>query len=957
MRQKKYHKTLGSYFQSKPHYLDEPIQKKPNIRKLVEQPWQQTNGEMWDEVTDTLCNLDFIESKCMANIVFDLIEDYSEAIYNLPECMEIRKKELDYQECVREWIDKIIAYSKSWNLHRDLSYSLWGVEDFPTLQESINLFQRLTSDEVAEAKKEELIDPDRKNRLISFNKFVTSQCYLISDICFTSGSIIQHALNFSPEGPVCLAAYNILTKNKLSYLQKNWGDNISLSPESPLLLTIKGHEGSVNCLDILPAGNIAISGSSDNTLKKWDLNSGKCLHTFAGYNSAVTCLSTTPDGKFVISGSVDKTLLLWELRNSEPIAKLIANDEEIRCVRITPDGHFAISGSKDGTLILWDLTNGSTKYTFIHKHVSSVTISANGCFAISSGENDIRIWDLGTGTLKHLFNNVANLGIETMDMSLDGRYLIIASGTFYSQNTIIQIWDLEKNFYKKEIAVPAYKDWPIKIFCLGISPDGSIISAGCNDGKILVWNIDSGECICDLDGHSDRVISLSQSADNCRIISGDSNGTMKVWNIENRSSVEKPEQHDRGVANICITTDGKNAITSGFDENIKIWDIESTACLKTLEGQNGTMNLLTLLPDDEHFISGSSVLYNGDTCIRLWDIGSEKNVYKFSGHEDHLNSLSVTPDGRHIISSSRDKTIRVWQIDSGECIQTINMNTSDFEIAAVMNDSNRIVVLLGNDYNTNDHKIIQVWNLEKEECIQNIEKDPVNAFQYIKTAKDGRLAVSYTDIQDGSAIYCLLNIWDIEKNKSTPLKRIYINRPILNCLLTPDGNRVISISQDKISVYDIKTGSCLNEFSYVFNKYSGAVIPPIGNYLILWGQKNNSIFSYDLENGSCLGSYFCGFPVKKIAISGKNNIICVGTSQGEVFFLKIIKNDGLSSYEINNYERILLNGLEFSRKVKGTYHKETIAHLQALAFHYVFLKEHEKAKKYLDDWTKCLFRN
>jgi len=46
-----YHSNLIDYFASKPLYLDEPTQKKPNVRKLLEQPWQpwlQIKGEMWD---------------------------------------------------------------------------------------------------------------------------------------------------------------------------------------------------------------------------------------------------------------------------------------------------------------------------------------------------------------------------------------------------------------------------------------------------------------------------------------------------------------------------------------------------------------------------------------------------------------------------------------------------------------------------------------------------------------------------------------------------------------------------------------------------------------------------------------------------------------------------------------------------------------------------------------------
>ncbi len=54
-----FHKNLANYFASKPLYLDEPTQKKPNIRKLVELPWQQTKGEMWDELEVTISDLDF----------------------------------------------------------------------------------------------------------------------------------------------------------------------------------------------------------------------------------------------------------------------------------------------------------------------------------------------------------------------------------------------------------------------------------------------------------------------------------------------------------------------------------------------------------------------------------------------------------------------------------------------------------------------------------------------------------------------------------------------------------------------------------------------------------------------------------------------------------------------------------------------------------------------------------
>jgi hypothetical protein len=53
-----YHKTLADYFADKGLYLDVMTEKQPDVRKLVEQPFQQTKAQLWDEVTDTLCDLE-----------------------------------------------------------------------------------------------------------------------------------------------------------------------------------------------------------------------------------------------------------------------------------------------------------------------------------------------------------------------------------------------------------------------------------------------------------------------------------------------------------------------------------------------------------------------------------------------------------------------------------------------------------------------------------------------------------------------------------------------------------------------------------------------------------------------------------------------------------------------------------------------------------------------------------
>ena len=93
-----YHSILADYFSSKPLYLDESTQKKPSTRKLVELPFQQTNGEMWKEVTDTLCDLEFIQAKAVARMTYVLIQDFNDVLEVIPDNAENLNKEKARQE-------------------------------------------------------------------------------------------------------------------------------------------------------------------------------------------------------------------------------------------------------------------------------------------------------------------------------------------------------------------------------------------------------------------------------------------------------------------------------------------------------------------------------------------------------------------------------------------------------------------------------------------------------------------------------------------------------------------------------------------------------------------------------------------------------------------------------------------------------------------------------------------
>ena len=60
-----------------------------------------------------------------------------------------------------------------------------------------------------------------------------------------------------------------------------------------------------------------------------------------------------------------------------------------------------------------------------------------------------------------------------------------------------------------------------------------------------------------------------------------------------------------------------------------------------------------------------SVSGSGDTTVKIWDVVSGNELESFNGHTDYVTSVAFSPDGKRVVSGSNDKTIRTWAVGSG----------------------------------------------------------------------------------------------------------------------------------------------------------------------------------------------------------------------------------------------------------------------------------------------------
>ncbi|PAX57149.1 serine/threonine-protein kinase [Brunnivagina elsteri] len=260
--------------------------------------------------------------------------------------------------------------------------------------------------------------------------------------------------------------------------------SIIASKDSDVFLkrTLTGHSSPVNSLAISPDGNTLASGSSDKTIKLWNLATGEEIRTLTGHSHRIHSVAISPDGKTLVSGSSDKTIKLWNLAIGEEIRTLTGHSESVDSLAISPDGKILATSSYDNTIELWNLATGEQIRTLIghSDSVSSLAISPDGkTLASSSWDNTIELWNLTTGEEIRTLTDHSN-----------------------------------------------------RVISVAISPDGKTLASGSADKTIKLWNLGTGEEIRTLTGHSSPVDSLAISPDGKTLTSGSGDFTIKIWRLK-----------------------------------------------------------------------------------------------------------------------------------------------------------------------------------------------------------------------------------------------------------------------------------------------------------------------------------------------------------------------------------------------------------------------------------------
>ncbi len=323
--------------------------------------------------------------------------------------------------------------------------------------------------------------------------------------------------------PIGLYTVRVEKEGFIPYEQKinlQTAKTISVRLQSPLLYTFIGHRGGVRSVSFSPNGRQIASGSSDTTIKIWDIHTGRLQRTLRGHTDEVACITYSPDGSKLASSSHDNTIKLWNSRTGKLLYTLTGHEDWVNFIAFSPDGRILASAGNDKTIKLWDVNTGELLQTLTgHKQlVTSLSFSPDGLILVSSSwDRNLILWDTYTGSYRRtLFGH--NNQVNFVTFSPDGQ--TIAS---ISKDHTLKFWNLRTG---GEINTIWQKD---NMIYLAFSPDGSILASGSENNQIKLWQVSTAKVLQTLLGHHNWVRSLSFSSDGSMLASASDDKTIKLW--------------------------------------------------------------------------------------------------------------------------------------------------------------------------------------------------------------------------------------------------------------------------------------------------------------------------------------------------------------------------------------------------------------------------------------------
>jgi WD40 repeat protein len=616
-----------------------------------------------------------------------------------------------------------------------------------------------------------------------------------------------------------------------------------------------------------------------------------CLMTLTGHDGPVSSCGFSPDGRFIVSGSEDRSARLWNAETGKELACVRAHKGSVRAALFLPDGKTIVTGAGDASLKLWDPGLGVVQGDLVG-HTTGIVAAA---------------------------------------CSPDGRRLVSAS-----RDRSLIVWDVASRQKVRTLKIG-------EVWACDWSGDGRLIASGGGDGRLELWDAETGALCGTLTGHRHEVRAVAFSPDGRHLVSGSADDTVKIWDRDRLCEIATLVGHDGSVQACAVSPEGRLIASASADRTIRIWELESGRLRVTLAGHSRPVHSCAFSPDGARLVSGA-----GDGTLKVWEVRvaseaappaarvewslveaarvewslaedeqdeSDPSIHYVSQskHQGAARACAISPDGAFAVTGSSDKTLMLWDLASGADVFGMEGHWDEVSACAWSADG-RFIVSASHD------RSLKIWDAAARRLVRTLSghADMVTSCaispdsRYVLSASWDR-SVRLWDAASGAEVRCLsghtktvgacafapdgryavsgswdhtLRLWDLQSGSEAAVLEGHTDA-VSACACSPDGRWIVSGSYDgTLRVWDASRRTTITTLAGHARAVFTCAFSADGQFVISGG-RDQTVRVWERETGAEIGLFASAGSVHSVTTAVPPDVIVAADAGGGITVLKL----------------------------------------------------------------------
>ncbi|KAB8221228.1 WD40-repeat-containing domain protein [Aspergillus novoparasiticus] len=465
---------------------------------------------------------------------------------------------------------------------------------------------------------------------------------------------------------------------------------------NPLLHTIQGHSGGVLRVRCSPNGKLVASASYDHTVRLWDVSTWRCLQVLRGHGYSVISMEFLSNTSLV-SADESGTARIWYLDTGK--SKVLNLKVYINGSVLSPDSTKFVYKrlSSEFHMYLYNLETEDLS-CLISGNFDEIVFSPDSSRIVFHDEEHVYIWDA-----------VAKAHLQTFDCHKPRKPVFSADGKSVlcvSDGQAIQSWEPSTRRVRTCIRSEHGKDLNSEF-----SPDGTSMAV-LSDGQVDLWDISEGRIMARLTSiefSNPQEWKLVWLPNGVQMATVHNTGLIYIWDVATESVTQTLKLLFSWLK-LHFSQDGGLMFTYGWgDHTIQAWDLTMGSSTDTALLHENHANYVSFSANTKLVVSAAE----DDDALRVWktDTGELVQTFVVPNRKDNIPSFSA--NGERLICASYGGFVSVWDVATGDRLQTLHHPYHDMRVIAIASDGNTVA--------SADTGVIQFWDVSSGDLLSEIK--------------------------------------------------------------------------------------------------------------------------------------------------------------------------------------------------------------------------------------------